>query len=127
MAFDYAGLAITAQQLIADAGREVTFTRKSRAAADVNKPWRGPSPAAAESFTAIPAAIVPMEFKDEETDVIRRVAMATLYVAALSFPGTLDVKELDTVVDGVWTWRIVAVQPIMPGTINVIYEMLLEG
>jgi hypothetical protein len=127
MAFDYAGLALMAQQLIADAGREVTFALKSRTPADTNKPWRGGDPVAATEFSGIPAAIVPIEFVDQEKQVLKRQAAATLYVSALEFPDSLDVKQLDTVDDGLWTWRVISARPIMPGAVPVIYEMLLEG
>jgi len=44
--FDYDETAADALELIAEFGREFTFSRQGRAAADSNKPWRGRTTAA---------------------------------------------------------------------------------
>jgi hypothetical protein len=127
MAFDYAGLAATARQLIADAGRPMDFTIKSRSPADSSKPWRGPATADAEVIEDVFAAIVPVDFADEDRGVLKTKASAMLYVSALEFEDGFDPKQLDTVDDGTWTWRVVLVEPVMPGVTPVIYQLMLEG
>ena len=131
--FDYDETAADALELIAEFGREFTFSRQGRTAADSNKPWRGRTTSAGADepleFEDVMAAFVPATWKDKSNQVVKE-AYATLLVAHGAFPEDTEVdtvRTLDAVTDGTWTWRIKSVQPLIPGSTPVIYTMELES
>jgi hypothetical protein len=138
-AIDYVALAIDAKELIEANGRECSFKRAGRAPANSNKPWRGPAAAGMSpestdpiSINGVIAVIVPQTWDENLKEIVRRPT-AQLLVAHDSFVTVLgaglvpDISTFDTVEDGVQTWRICAVSPLMPGVTPLIYQMKLEG
>ena len=128
---DFVALAVIAQNLIESNGRPCTFTRGGRTPSDGTKPWRGSGGTLLE-YDGVIAVITPSEFVPEKGEIAKRM-LATLMVAHNSFSAldatvTADIlRTLDSVNDGIQTWRIVKMAPLMPGITPIIYSMTVEA
>jgi hypothetical protein len=117
---NYVSLAAKAKALIEANGRDLTFKTVSRAAADANKPWRGPSAAPTE-FT-LKGVVVDYDEDDVDGDLVRRGDKRVL-VAQNSITGGQDMKIVDAMDDGGLDYKVVAVSPVAPGDTTIIYEI----
>jgi len=129
MALNYPKLAATADRLIAQNGKMVTFYRQSQTPADVTKPWRGAGANNdADTLGPVKAVVIPNDELDDK-EAMRR-GDATGYVAASTFLlGTTpeDMVQIDRMVDNEgYTWHVHGVKIIAPGPIRILYECVLE-
>ena len=124
---DYVSVAATAKRLIEANGRQITFYSASQAAADSAKPWDGPSTVKSGVGTALYGVFVPpntvRQFgltalgRGTEFDDLFRLSEQI----AIVFPeGGLDVRQFSIVEDGGIDWKIIGLQELKPGDLNVL-------
>lgn len=121
---DYAAILAVAQELIADAGRVVTWERLTTTPADSDKPWKGAASPTVEASAALPAAFVPpqgadlggMRITDEMLGRVERVA---LVAASAAF----DLSRTTSATDGGERWRADWVAELKPGDTAVLYAI----
>lgn len=132
---NYVRAAATAKRLIEENGRTVVLYRKVRTPLDSNKPWRGPDPSTdpdANPVTPDPAIVgtvkavfYPIDEKDENGGLLRRgEEMAMIAHDSLASPQDLD--DIDSIVDGSFTYKVVKACPLGPGDVRIAYEFLLK-
>lgn len=131
---DYTSLAATAERLIADAGRSVTFVRMERTAVDPAKPWRSAATPANDSAASVTGAA---ESRIEATAVMVQPSSASklglstdkmddgaraekIFIVARNAVD-VDLATYDTVVDGGTVWRIEFVEELKPGATSLLY------
>lgn len=151
-AFDYSGLATTAETLIDRFGRNVTFTRKNYFGEAVSgKPWRGPS--IGTSTFSVKAVVYDYDDRAINGDTVklgdRRVLVSADALAAAGWgDGTTwssmdypwgdaaspwDTQESagpdldDTMLDGGRNYKVVRALPIKPGGSTLVYELQVRG
>lgn len=141
MSINYAHLADVALTLIRDNGRDVTFRRVSRLAADVSKPWRAVDSSTVatdgQSTVVVRAVVVPYQQIETDGEMVRRgdkrcYVSAEAWIAAcaaLDVPGVVVNRQLefyDTMIesDG-QTWRVLNVGLVNPGplAIPILYDV----
>jgi hypothetical protein len=124
MASFYSPFAGWIAALIEKTGREVTFVKPSRVAADNAKPWRADD--SADIRVTAKAVIVPFDAEDNP-DSVRRGTMCC-YVNAPPFDAVLPHKpeDFNTIEDGTDIWNIRKVIVYNPGDTRLLYEMDVE-
>lgn len=123
MAINYTALAATAERLIRENGRDVTFKRRNKTPADATKPWKGAGAPSGDTDHTVKGVLVPYtedEMKDEQ---LRRGSMKA-YVASNEITQQDDFEFLSDAVTG--EWRVVTVQPIQPGPVCVLFEVAMR-
>lgn len=121
---DYTKLAATAERLITENGREITFVRKNQTPLDANKPWNGPN--ATETTLALYAVFAP-------PNTVRQFGLTALgdgteFMDLLSFsekiaivyPSTNDLRQYKIIRDGGIDWNMIGLQVLEPGPTKVL-------
>lgn len=122
--FDYADLVATADELLQEFGRQVTFIQTATAAADPDKPWRGSDITAGVTKSNVWAALVPWVSADDKDSVRYDVQM--VIVSASSFPesnGELFDQLIDS--DGS-VYHLHDADIVAPGAVRVLYTFRAE-
>jgi len=117
---DYVRLSQTAERLIKNNGRSISFVKLNENAANSSRPWKGP-PTGGESTLALNGVFVPpntvrqfgltalgegTEFKDLVTFSEQIIIVAQ---------GETDLREYTSVIDGSVRWGIIGLQVLRPG------------
>ncbi len=123
--FDYTEMVATADELIQEFGRQVTFVKTSSTPSDVTKPWRGEVVADDSTLSGVWAAIVPWMSEDDKDSV--RFGIKVCIVSASSFPSN-DGETYDRVVDADGgAWHLHNCEIINPGGVRVLYIFRAEA
>lgn len=120
---DVAKLIATAQRLIKDNGRPVTFIRHDETLADTAKPWEGPTdaraaPSETKNLDAVfvqPASAVRLGMTTEQSDLIMQSEQIMIVA-----PGTVDLLRFQEVLDGGVYWKITMVEILRPGPTTIL-------
>lgn len=120
-AIDYNELLTVARELIADAGRVVTFEYLVATAPDANKPWKPVQPGSPVRVDA-PAAFVPpsgFEFGRKAMDdkLFRRAEQVCLVAPDASN----DLTGAQIIIDGTDRFRVEWFWELKPGPLSVLY------
>ncbi len=137
MAVDYTELAAIATELIADNGRDVVLTKKSRTISDPAKPWRGNSitPVGTVTVKAIVFDVTDEQLSiegDTGTDernrdlILRGDKQALIAESSLAAAIAKDLVGYDTFTDGTQIYQIVNVETVKPGPTTIVYIMTLR-
>lgn len=122
---DYVKSAATAKRLIEKNGRSVVLVRKSQTPADAAKPWRGPTSPGNTTVGTVKAAIFPIDEKDEIGGLIRR-GDETAWIAHDSLATPEDLEDIDALVDGGVTYKVIKACPIGPGDVRIAYQFYVR-
>lgn len=125
MAVNYGSLAATAERLIRENGRDITFIRKSRTPMNPAKPWDGRAGAATpdpeDSRVTVKGVMWPYT-EDEMRDENTRRASNRALVSAVAFGAGKTHEDMEYVEDGVTgKWRVVKVEALQPGDTNILF------
>ena len=109
----------TAQRLITENGRSVTFVQFDSTPGDAAKPWNGPTDprATPDSTLTVDAVFVPpssassLGLKDEVNDLVKRSEQ----IMIVSPGAAADLSIYQEVTDGGEQWKIVGVETLKPG------------
>jgi hypothetical protein len=131
---DYVGLAATAERLIADAGRTITFVRMERNPVDSAKPWRSASTPANDSTSSItgkaenrldavavmvePSSATKLGLSSMKAEEATR--SEKIFIVARNAVD-VDLDTYDTIVDSAVVWRIQFVEELKPGETSLLY------
>lgn len=126
---NYVRIAATAKRLIEANGRTVTLIRKVRTPQDANMPWRGPNPNPGTPdpniVGSVKAVVYPV--KEEEIDgFLIKAGMSKATVAHDSLDTPQDLSDIDAIVDGGQTFRVVKAAVVGPGDTPIVYDFFLE-
>lgn len=128
--FNYASMQAAATRLIEKYGKTLTIKQHQNTPTNPSQPWRGSGANTyAQTITCF-GVIIPNDQIDDKEDMPR--GDATCYVSATSFssgtPPTLqDMVQFTTLVDNEgYNWHIHGTKIINPGTVRVLYELILE-
>lgn len=124
---DYVAVAATAKRLIEANGRQVTFYAADQTDSDPTKPWLGPATVKSGAGTSLYGVFVPpntvRQFgltalgRGTDFDNLFRVSEQI----GIVFPeGGLDVRQFSIVEDGGIDWKIIGIQELKPGDLNVL-------
>jgi len=120
---DYAELATLAQELIDDAGRDVTIVRFKQSANDSAKPWQGPgSPTTVPNATATVKAVMAAQglgFKGMDQDLMKKAEQFCLVGPTAGF----DLATANAVIDGSTHWRVLFIEMLKPADTVLLYIM----
>lgn len=120
MSFDYDELQAMALELVAEAGRSITISRKGRTPADANKPWLGGS-GAATTWTG-KGVFVELSSANRLGLMVVTQDMEKRKSRCLLVPHTgVDLATYDTVTDGTDVLRILSAQTLKPGDVVLAY------
>lgn len=122
---NYVKLAATAKRLIELNGRTVTLVRKTRTAADAAKPWRGPSGTGNTTVATPKAVIYPAVEKNEDGALVSR-GFEKAMIAHDSLSPKQDLTDIDAIVDGGVTYKVIKAYRIGPGDTTIHYEFDLK-
>jgi hypothetical protein len=122
---NYVRSAATAKRLIEENGRTVTLVRKTRTAEDPALPWRGPVDPGNTTVAQVKAVIYPVTEKDA-IDGLVRLGMETAMVAHDSLTPGQDLSDIDAIIDGSNTYKVVKAVVIGPGDTKIVYQFYLE-
>ena len=115
---DLVPLIATAQRLITENGRPVTFIRQDQTLSDAAQPWLGPAdPRATPDATLVvdavfvePSAAVKLGISTEQSDLI----MNSEQIMILAAGGT-DLLQFQEVLDAGVYWKITTIETLKPG------------
>lgn len=131
--FNYLRSAEKARVLIEKYGNSsVRVYRKSRAAEDVDKPWRGPDSASDEWIGNISVHGVLYPFNANEAyGTLIRLGDHGLYISPKSFPVSVNLTNASYVVitspdTGEERFKVVDVSTIKPGDETILYDLHLR-
>lgn len=116
---DYTRLAATAQRLIKNNGRSITFVKLDEASADPTQPWNGPS--TNETTLALNGVFVPpntvrqfgLSALGEGTEFKDLVTFSEQVI--ITAQGENDLREYTKVIDRSDRWGIIGLQVLRPG------------
>jgi hypothetical protein len=125
---DYVSLAATAKRLITANGREVTFVRFNRTAADAAKPWKGAAdprtdPDASETLDAVfvePSSAVRLGISTVNSELVKRSTQILIAAPGSDFAEDLSTFEEVIDSDGV-KWRITTSEKLKPAEVTLLY------
>lgn len=123
--FNYQELAVTADILIQEFGRDVTLSMRDRTPADSSKPWRGPVYPGTDTTVTLKGVVNPSADEDMPGTVIKR-GDAYAIISALGAGATTDVAQFDTLIDGGLNWRILNASGVNPGPVNLVWILHLK-
>jgi hypothetical protein len=120
---DFAPLLATAQRLISENGRSVTFIRHDETLADPLQPWLGPAdpratPDASLALDAVfvePSSAVKLGIASETDDLILNSEQIMIVA-----PTATDLKQFQEVIDETIYWKITEMTTLRPGTLAVV-------
>ena len=115
-----APLIATAQRLITENGREVTFVQFDSTPGDANKPWNGPTDprAAPDSTLVLDAVFVAagaaggLGLSETVSDLLKRSDQ----IMIISPGASADMSIYQEVIDGGERWKVVGVETLKPGS-----------
>lgn len=117
--FDYADLVATADELLQEFGRLVSFRRFTTTAADTSKPWGAQNQSVETLISNVWAAVVPFT-SDDDKDAVRYETKMVI-VSASSFPSH-DGETFDEMIEANGeVYHLHAVDIINPGSTPVLY------
>jgi len=122
---NYVKLAATAKRLIELNGRTVTLVRKVRTPADSAKPWRGPSGTGNTTVASPKAVVYPAVEKNEDGQLVSRGFEKAL-IAHDSLSSPQDLTDIDSIVDGGVTYKVIKAHRVGPGDVTIHYEFDLK-
>ena len=123
---NYVRAAATAKRLIEENGRSVVLYRKVRTPLDSNKPWRGPNPSTDPAIVGtVLAVFYPIDEEDEKGGLLRR-GEEKMMIAHDSLTVPQDLDDIDHVIDGSYTYKVVKACPIGPGSVRIAYEFIVK-
>ncbi len=120
MTIDVTALIATAQRLITENGRSVTFIEFNSTPAEADKPWNGPtdpratpdSTAAHDAVFVEPSSAVKLGLSSEASDLIKRSDQ----IMIVSPGAAVDLRIYQEVDDDSQRWKITAVEILKPGS-----------
>jgi hypothetical protein len=119
---DYSALALTAQRLVQDAGRQITLVKVGKVSANTNKPWLGPSQSVEANpdatISAYGVAVDPgsgLGAFSRDEDMLKK--FDRIYIVA----STADFDGYEAILDTNVTWRIDAMEKLAPGPTILLY------
>jgi len=115
-----ASLIATAQRLITENGRSVTFVQFDSTPTDGAKPWLGPtdprttpdSTLTVDAVFVSPAGAASLGLKAETSDLLKRSEQ----IMVVSPGAAVDLRIFNEVTDDSTQWKIVGVQTLKPGS-----------
>ena len=121
---DYVKLAAVAERLVRQNGREITFVKKERTAADPSRPWKGPVDG--EELLPLYGVFVPpntvrqfgLSALGEGTEFVDLIAFSEQ--VAIVFPGENDLRQYTTIRDNGVNWNMIAMQLLQPAGIKLL-------
>lgn len=121
---DYVKLAATAERLIRNNGRSITFVKLDETAADPSEPWNGP--ASNETTLALNGVFVPpntvrqfgLSALGEGTEFRDLVTFSEQVI--ITAQGENDLREYTKVIDRSDRWGIIGLQVLRPGDTTLI-------
>lgn len=116
---DFVRIAALAKKLIEKNGRTVTF-RQLAASTDPAKPWRTDAPAVAASATQ-KAAFVSLSSRHLGIELTQDQLNLRANELVLAGTSTLDLLQMNQIVDGTETFAIEWVQTVKPGDVALFY------
>lgn len=124
-AVDYDEFIALAQELIAEAGRPVTFQVLSATPADANKPWKGPAAPTVGSSKDAPAVFLPPSGQDLgimtlSAEMLARTQQVCLVAATAD---AFDFGVVNALLDGGVRWGVQWVSTLAPGPKAVFYAL----
>lgn len=129
--FDYSGAGQRVQRLLDRFGRQMTFVKRSRTAADPAKPWRGND--GSETTVTVNAVMLQGTqlnrfglFYQREFQSDHRLGKMHVLVAGNAFTGE-DAETFDEIRDGSKTWAISNLEALDPGDLPVLYDFTAEA
>lgn len=123
-AFDYADMVATADELLQEFGRNVTFFRTGSTPADSTKPWRKENTGTDTTLSNVRAAVIPFTSDDDKDSV--RYGTKMVIVSASSFPSN-DAETFDGMIDADGgRWHLHDCDIINPGGVRVLYTFKAE-
>jgi len=122
--FNYADMVATADSLIEEFGRPVSFFKTSVTPNDSAKPWRTEQTSTDEQIDGIMASIVPYMSEDDKDSV--RYGTKMVIVSASQFPDD-DAEDFDGLIeaDGA-RWHLHDCEIVNPGGTRVLYIFKAE-
>jgi hypothetical protein len=122
---DYAELLATAQELIADAGRVVTFERLAAGAPSAAQPWKGAGTPTVEASAQAAAVFVPVSGHDLGGLAVSKELLARCEEVCMTAPAGdgFDMQRCTSIADGGTRWRVTWVQTLKPGDTVVLYAL----
>lgn len=119
---DHSDFIALAQELIAEEGRSITLQQLSSTPADAGKPWNGPTAPTVVADETVYGVFLPVSslsdlgFKAEDDDLIKRADQLILVP-----PTTVDLRDMNRVLDKSIIWKIEWVQVLEPGDQVILY------
>jgi hypothetical protein len=123
LAFDYSGLAATAQELVTEFGKAVTLRRLDTVPPNPSEPWVPPAdPRAGATTLAVTAVFVePSSLQNlggpntQLDDWVRR----SQQIAIVAAPE--DLSSFSELIDGADLWRVVGCSTLNPGGTRILH------
>lgn len=120
---DLVPLVATAQRLITENGRSVTFIRQDQTLSDAAQPWLGPAdPRTAPDATLVvdavfvePSSAVKLGLATEQSDLVMN-SDQILIVSA----GSTNLLQFQEVLDEAIYWKITTIETLKPGATTVL-------
>jgi len=120
---DFVSLLATAQRLITENGRSITFIRHDKTLQDTDEPWKGPAsargtPDATSVHDAVfvePASAVRLGIATVQEDLIMKSDQIMILAA-----GVVDLTRFQEVLDGGTYWKITVIKDLKPGSTTVL-------
>lgn len=114
-----APLIATAQRLITENGRSVTFVEFNSTPGDASKPWDAPtnprtdpdSTLVLDAVFVSPTGAASLGFKAETSDLVKRSEQ----IMIVSPGAAIDLTIFQEIIDGSDRWKIVGVETLKPG------------
>lgn len=117
--FDYSEIIATADELLQEFGRQVTFRRFTTTAANPSKPWGAENQSLDTVLNNVWAAVVPFTSEDDPDAV--RFEIKMIIVSASSFPSH-DGETFDEMIDASGeVYHLHGVEIVNPGPVPVLY------
>lgn len=121
---DYVKLAATAERLVRENGRPISFVRKAGGPIDPSRPWKG-SVDSEETLELSGVFVTPNQVRifglsalGEGTEFIDMVSFSEQII--ITCPGENDLRLYQTVRDGTINWNVTAYQFLRPATLNIL-------
>lgn len=123
---DYVKLAATAERLVRQSGRPITFVKPSPTLLDATKPWKGADPAEDEVTVELNGVFVtPNQVRifglsalGDGVGFQDMVAFSEQLI--ITFPGENNLREYQTIRDGAVNWNVTAYQFLKPGDVSLL-------
>ena len=121
---DYVKLAATAERLVRENGRPISFVRKAGGPIDPSRPWKG-SVDSEDILELNGVFVTPNQVRifglsalGEGTEFIDMVSFSEQII--ITCPGENDLRLYQTVRDGTINWNVVAYQVLRPANLNLL-------